>query len=937
MGERRALLIGVQNESFGRLDFVTDVIRDLHQTVLSSQYGSCQPALPNGRELLNEPEATTRSEIMKALVDAIVRADHDQATLFVYFLGHGYMNYEDFYLVAGDTPSPEQADSENAILLGQRIKELLRQYPGVDGLMLVIDACHSGAAIAEPVKGLLPQGLRVEFFAAARPQDVASNGCFSKSLIELLRQGSSHTADAHLHAYHENAHLREFAPDGCRHLAPPTHVALNGGGDGALWLGLNISADLRPALAGTQMAGAVARLTQNWQRRQGPAAQVEQLLSAGTSPIAITGGPGTGKSALLASFGRRIAGENLGLDALVTARLGDNLADLAEALLKQLGRKPSYCAAAERFRKATPVLEQERQPRFDRLVISPLAYLDPDDEPVLVGVDAVDQLDTVQRRRLLDAFRGLRGAALIVTGRRVDDLPAASRVDLPDQAAEAVGRLVRALVDDPDAQKQIIALSEGEWLRARLLCGLHRAGHFADPSPGGGLAPLFQKALSAAVKAAPEAPVKDVARVLAAAPVGAWMPLQVLVAALPPGGGDSQTLVRVRESVVALGELLARADAGSPDERVGPAHDLIARFLEDHLGRRVIDDAHLAIAEALADLPEAGTPEFVAAYARNRLSEHLWAIGRSDEALSKLPELTTPGDNLALWQSWHERLHQKLGPNHPDTLATRSNIARWTGENGDAPGALRLFSELLPVRVRVLGRNHPETLATRGNIARWTGENGDVTAALELLAALLPDLDRVLGPYDRRTLACRGNIAARTEDAIGALELYSELLRDQVRDLGPDHPDTLTTRRNIARRTGENGDGPAALELFSELLRDQKRILGPDHSDSLATLDTRSNIARWTGENGDAPGAVKLLSKLLPDQVQVLGPDHPDTLTTRSDIAWWTGENGDAPGAVKLLSKLLPDQVRVLGPDHPDTLTTRSSIARWTGNDGSAQ
>ena len=119
-------------------------------------------------------------------------------------------------------------------------------------------------------------------------------------------------------------------------------MSLNGSRDAGLWLGFNGAADLRPALAGTQMAEVVARLTRNWQTRPGPAADVMRLLAAGTSPIAITGGPGTGKSALLASFGRRSAGEYLGLDALVTARPGDNLADLAEALLEQLDKSPAY-------------------------------------------------------------------------------------------------------------------------------------------------------------------------------------------------------------------------------------------------------------------------------------------------------------------------------------------------------------------------------------------------------------------------------------------------------------------------------------------------------------------------------------------------------------------------------------------------------------------
>ena len=53
------------------------------------------------------------------------------------------------------------------------------------------------------------------------------------------------------------------------------------------------------------------------------------------------------------------------------------------------------------------------------------------------------------------------------------------------------------------------------------------------------------------------------------------------------------------------------------------------------------------------------------------------------------------------------------GPEHPDTLAARGNLARWTGEAGDAAGARDQFAALLPVVERVLGPEHPDTLAAR--------------------------------------------------------------------------------------------------------------------------------------------------------------------------------------------------------------------------------
>jgi tetratricopeptide (TPR) repeat protein len=268
-------------------------------------------------------------------------------------------------------------------------------------------------------------------------------------------------------------------------------------------------------------------------------------------------------------------------------------------------------------------------------------------------------------------------------------------------------------------------------------------------------------------------------------------------------------------------------------------------------------------------------------------------------------------------------------PDHPGTLAIRRKVAYWTGQCGDAAGALRLDRELLPDLERVLGPDHPDTLTTRNNIAQSTGERGDAAGALRLFRELLSDRERVLGPDHPGTLTTRNNAAywtGRCGDAAGALRLSRELLPDRERVLGPDHPDTLTTRNNVAYWTGQCGDAAGALRLYREQLSDLERVLGPDHPD---TLTIRNNIAGCTGRSGDAAGALRLNRELLPDLERVLGPDHPHTLSTRNNIADWTGECGDAAGALRLFRELLPDRERVLGPDHPHTLSTRNNIAYW--------
>jgi hypothetical protein len=63
-----------------------------------------------------------------------------------------------------------------------------------------------------------------------------------------------------------------------------------------------------------------------------------------------------------------------------------------------------------------------------------------------------------------------------------------------------------------------------------------------------------------------------------------------------------------------------------------------------------------------------------------------------------------------------ERIRDKISASKRKGLwhgsRTRSNIAFWTGQCGDAREALRLFQALLPDQVRVLGADHPNTLTT---------------------------------------------------------------------------------------------------------------------------------------------------------------------------------------------------------------------------------
>ena len=56
-------------------------------------------------------------------------------------------------------------------------------------------------------------------------------------------------------------------------------------------------------------------------------------------------------------------------------------------------------------------------------------------------------------------------------------------------------------------------------------------------------------------------------------------------------------------------------------------------------------------------------------------------------------------------------LRRRLGPNHPDTLATWFSIAQQQAASGDDAGAEKEFRYMLPHLRSRLGPDHPNTLA----------------------------------------------------------------------------------------------------------------------------------------------------------------------------------------------------------------------------------
>src|SRR5208282_5321389 len=67
-----------------------------------------------------------------------------------------------------------------------------------------------------------------------------------------------------------------------------------------------------------------------------------------------------------------------------------------------------------------------------------------------------------------------------------------------------------------------------------------------------------------------------------------------------------------------------------------------------------------------------------------------------------------------------------LGPDHPDTLGSRNNLAYAYQDAGDLGRAIPLYEQTLADRQRVLGADHPDTLGSGNNLAGAYQGAGDL-------------------------------------------------------------------------------------------------------------------------------------------------------------------------------------------------------------------
>jgi tetratricopeptide (TPR) repeat protein len=186
-----------------------------------------------------------------------------------------------------------------------------------------------------------------------------------------------------------------------------------------------------------------------------------------------------------------------------------------------------------------------------------------------------------------------------------------------------------------------------------------------------------------------------------------------------------------------------------------------------------------------------------------------------------------------------------LGAAHPDTLASRNDLAEAYRAAGRTAEAIALHEANLKLLESKPGSNPLDALASRINLANAYSSAGRIAEAIALLDPALKLLESKLGPDHPSTLLSRNNLASayreegRTAEAIALLETTLKL---QEQKLGAVHPDTLLSRYNLAiayRDAGRTAEAIALLEAtLSSCVRRSSGPTTPKRS-SAATASLR--------------------------------------------------------------------------------------------------
>ncbi|MBN2559992.1 MAG: serine/threonine protein kinase [Phycisphaerae bacterium] len=342
-------------------------------------------------------------------------------------------------------------------------------------------------------------------------------------------------------------------------------------------------------------------------------------------------------------------------------------------------------------------------------------------------------------------------------------------------------------------------------------------------------------------------------------------------------------------------------------------NDLLAAVEPEEQGRdvtvrQVLDRASAAIGGKFDNQP------LVEAAVHTTIGQAYSSLGLYDEAEPHLDAAVEIGKRVQ-------------GEEHPETLASLSNMALLRKRQGRLKEAERIARHTVETSRRVLGEEYPQTIQATNNLAVLLQVAGQPEEAEALIRRTVETQQRTHGNDDPATLTAMNNLAIFLIDngkAEQAEPLLRQALETQRRVLRPEHPDTITTLSNLAQALWATSRPLEATPLFRQVVDLRRRVLGNDHPDTLEAMNNLANILRRTGTLAESEA---LFRETLAAQRRCLGQDHYKTLSTMGNLAGVLRDQKQYEEGETLLRQCLEGLRGKLGAGHPKTLAAMNNLA----------
>lgn len=324
--------------------------------------------------------------------------------------------------------------------------------------------------------------------------------------------------------------------------------------------------------------------------------------------------------------------------------------------------------------------------------------------------------------------------------------------------------------------------------------------------------------------------------------------------------------------------LIDAGDLEQADDMITAAHESTRRHhasRQREIGRSLIDvglvriaqgryeDAEKSIADGIQTIEASDNHEADDLLeARYHLLRSIIMQGRYDKAMSVGKKL-------------FEDQHSLLGPSHPNTLITSTELAGLHLRREENAEAIDLLEQTASIQEQTFGPSHPETIHALSNLAAASKMIGRHDAA-EPIYLKLVDLCKQESLQSLNLCSTVYNNLARLYDAQERFDesepLYLQAISRRRELLGNNHPDTCGVMENLAAMYARTGRTDEATRLIGNVLESRRQVLGDSHRETIFSM---YHLGSLFAKEGKLEQAAPLLAEAAQHAKSAFKPGSP--------------------------------------------------------------